>query len=81
MKPNFRFNKNLTNFLTVILHAFFSDPCLQLISLQNKTVAMLQEPVKLLKKEQFVLLNYHSLTFEGVTIYTQLTLVSNRFQS
>ena len=79
MKPNFRFNKNLTNFLTVILHAFFSDPCLQLISLQNKTVAMLQEPVKLLKKKQ--LLNYHSLTFEGVTIYTQLTLVSNRFHS
>ena len=40
---------------------------------------MLQEPVKLLKIEQFVLLYYRLLPAEGVTIYTQVTLVLNGF--
>ena len=39
---------------------------------------MLQEPVKLLKKEQFVLLCYTLWRVEGVIIYIQVMLVSNK---
>ena len=40
-----------------------------------KTVHMLLKPVKLLKKEQFVLLYYRLLPVEGVTIYTQAIII------
>ena len=42
--------------------------------LQNKTVNMLLESLKLLKYEQFVLLYYRLLPVKGVTIYTQVIL-------
>ena len=45
----------------------------------NKTVSMLQEPIKLLNIEQFELLYYRLLSVEGVTIYKQVTLVLNGF--
>ena len=35
---------------------------------------MLLKPVKLLKKEQFMLLYYHLLPVEGLTIYAQVML-------
>ena len=40
---------------------------------------MLQKPVKLLKKEKVVLPYYRLPPVEGVTIYTQVMLVLNRF--
>ena len=55
-----------------MLHVLSLKATLQLTCTQNKTANMLVKSVKLLKKEQFVLLFYHLLPVEGV--YTQAML-------
>ena len=68
LKSSLRFNKNsgicflFKSYLKTELHS------------KIKTVNMLLKPVKLLKKEQFMLLYYPLLPGEGVTIYTQVML-------
>ena len=42
---------------------------------------MLQEPVKLFKKDHLVIIYYGLLPVEGVTIYTQVMLVLNDFRT
>ena len=54
---------------------------LQLTVTLKATVNKPQKPVKLLKKEQFVVFYYRLLPVVGVTIYTQVTLFSNGFFS
>ena len=43
-------------------------------TLQLTFIHMLLKPIKLLKKEQFVLLCYRLLPGEGITIYVQVIL-------
>ena len=64
MKSSLRFNKKLTNLLMITLY----------LSSKAKTVHMLLRPIKLLKKEQFVLCYYDLVPVEGVSIYTQVML-------
>ena len=64
----------MTNLLTILLHVLTSKATFQPIFTLKKTVHMLLKPLKLLKKEQFVLLHYRLLPAEGVTIYTQVML-------
>ena len=64
MKSSLQFNEKLTNFLMITLY----------LSSKAKTVHMLLRPIKLLKKEQFVLCYYDLVPVEGVSIYTQVML-------
>ena len=77
LKSSLRLNKKLTNLLTKTFYVLSLKATLQLtfpLKENGKYVTR-----KLLKKEQFVLLYYHPLPVERVTIYKQVPLVSNGF--
>ena len=81
MKSILPLKNTLTNLLMIILHVLSSKASLELTFTLHKIVNMLQEPVKLLKKEQCVLLYNCLLPFEGVTVYTHVTLARMDFPS
>ena len=74
-------NDTPTNLLTIIWHVPSSKAGLQLTSTVKQGCKYATKIRKITKKEQFVLLYYRLLPFEGVTVYTQVTLTLVRMDS
>ena len=80
LKSSLRFSKKTHEFVNDnVTCSIFKSYYTTHLYFKIKLINMLQEPVKLLKKEKVVLPYYRLPPVEGFTIYTHVMLVLNGF--